>query len=144
MTKLSLTDLKLSPDVVALNPDLLKPTKEPKTEARKDIDREIKEAFARKFETIWKQLGGPALSKEAKVCMDRGWRNDYLYEPKRIIIELDGGVWNGGRHVRPQGFIDDCVKLNEATMLGYKVLRIPTGFATEHYLSKIINYLQNA
>jgi very-short-patch-repair endonuclease len=69
--------------------------------------------------------------------------HDYT-KPPRIIIELDGGVFNGGRHVRPQGFIEDCVKLNMATMHGYGVIRIPTGFATDNYLSQIIAFLQNA
>lgn len=144
MTKLTLTDLKLSPDVAALNPDLLKPAKQPKTEARKDLDKELRESFARQFETVWQRCDGPALRKEFKFCEARDWRNDYLHEPTRIIIELDGGVFNGGRHVRPQGFIEDCVKLNMATMHGYGVIRIPTGFATDNYLSQIIKFLQNA
>jgi very-short-patch-repair endonuclease len=144
MTKLNLADLKISPDVAALNPNLLKPAKEPKTEARKDLEREIRESFARQFETVWQRCNGPALRKEFKFCEVRDWRNDYLHEPTRIIIELDGGVFNGGRHVRPQGFIEDCVKLNMATMHGYGVIRIPTGFATDNYLSQIIAFLQNA
>ena len=151
MTKLTLTDLKLSPDVAALNPNLLKPAKEPKTEARKDLDREIRESFARQFEAVWQRCNGPELIKEFKLSSAvkeaiygeiKEWRNDYLHEPTRTIIELDGGIYNGGRHVRPQGFIEDCVKLNMATMCGYRLIRIPTGFATDNYLSQIIAFLK--
>lgn len=144
MTKYAnIKDLTLSDHVAALNPDLIaKP--QPKTEARKDLDKEIREAFARQFETVWRRCNGPELIKEFRFCEERDWRNDYLHAPTRIIIELDGGVYNGGRHVRPKGFIEDCVKLNAATMRGYRVLRIPTGFATDNYLSQIIEFLQNA
>lgn len=153
MTKYThIANLTLSPDVAALNPDLIaKP--QPKTEARKDLDKEIRENFARQFETVWQRCGGPELIKEFKLsgvayaveyCEIKDWRNDYLHAPTHTIIELDGGIWNNGRHVRPKGFIEDCVKLNAATMHGYRLIRIPTGFATDTYLIQIIKFLQNA
>jgi len=41
----------------------------------------------------------------------------------RVALEMDGGIWKEGRHVRPQGFLDDMEKLNEATILGWRVIR---------------------
>jgi very-short-patch-repair endonuclease len=136
--------LQLSDDVKALNPQLgQKPAKEPKTDARKQVEREIRENFARQFESVWNRLGGPTLIKEFKFCAERDWQNDYLHEASKTIIELDGGVWTGGRHVRPQGFINDCIKLNVASLADYRVIRIPTGFATDNYLGQIIEYIQS-
>lgn len=138
-----LANIEKPDQILALNPELAqKPAKEPKTEARKDLEREIREAFARQFETIWQRCGGPELRKEFRFCETREWRNDYLHEATRTIIELDGGIYSGGRHVRPQGFIEDCVKLNTATMLDYRLIRIPTGMATDNYLSEIIAFLK--
>lgn len=53
----------------------------------------------------------------------RRWKFDFaLVEPK-IAIEVEGGVWTRGRHVRPQGFIDDCEKYNAAVKRGWRVMR---------------------
>ena len=136
--------VEVSQDVYNLSKHLLDEQPGEKTEARKDLDAEVRNNFARTFEAIWQMLDGPPLEKEFKFHDKRKWRNDYLHRPTRTIIELDGGVYNGGRHVRPKGFIDDCVKLNEATMLGYFLIRIPTGFATEHYIGRIIDHLRTA
>ncbi len=141
MTKLTLADLKLSPDVAALNPDLLKPTKQPKTEARKDLEKELRESFARQFEAVWKRCNGPELIEEFKFCEARQWRADYKTANGQWLIELDGGVYSNGRHNRSSGYIEDCIKLNTAALLGYRVLRIPTGCATDNYISEIIKNL---
>lgn len=55
----------------------------------------------------------------------RRWRADYCWVEARILLEIDGGIWIKGRHVNPQGFLDDCEKLNNATLLGFRVLRYP-------------------
>jgi len=59
--------------------------------------------------------------REVKFHPTRKWRFDFVVEGD-IAIEIDGGVW-GGRHTRGGGFIKDMEKLNNATLLGYRVLR---------------------
>ena len=62
----------------------------------------------------------------------RRWRLDYLLtswkhkSSLRIGIEIDGGVYSGGRHVRGAGFENDMRKLNTAEMQGIRVLRFST------------------
>lgn len=143
MTKIALAALPVASDHVReLNKDFFAPEKkkEDKTEARKRLEREIKENFARSFEAIWKRNGGPVLKPEFKFCSDREWHSDYFVETHKgkFLIELEGGVWTGGRHTQGKGFINDCVKYNMAELMGYHVIRIPTGFDTDHYLSEII------
>jgi hypothetical protein len=53
----------------------------------------------------------------------RGWRLDYAWPYQMVGVEIDGGVWTGGRHTRGAGFIEDQRKLNAATLLGWRVLR---------------------
>jgi hypothetical protein len=42
------------------------------------------------------------------------------------VVEVEGGIWTQGRHTRGYGFLEDCIKYAEATLLGNTVLRFPT------------------
>lgn len=42
-------------------------------------------------------------------------------------MEIEGGVWSRGRHVRGSGFEKDCEKHNEAAALGWSVFRFTGG-----------------
>ncbi len=53
----------------------------------------------------------------------RRWRFDFADKQKKIAIEIEGGVWIQGRHNHPQGFIKDMEKYNEASKLGWRLLR---------------------
>jgi very-short-patch-repair endonuclease len=53
----------------------------------------------------------------------RRWRFDYAWPEHRIALEVEGGIWTGGRHTRGAGFLGDMVKYNEAAALGWRVLR---------------------
>jgi hypothetical protein len=72
---------------------------------------------------LCKAHGLPEPMPEFQFHPSRGWRADYCWQQQKIIVEIDGGVFTGGRHVRGQGFIEDQRKLNAATLLGYRVLR---------------------
>ena len=144
MTKYTtINEIKGSDEFIRLNPQLTqRPAKEPKTEARKRLEREIRETFARMFEAVWARNGGPVLESEFCFCGDRGWRADYRRGD--VLIELEGGVYTGGRHSRGgKAFCDDAVKYNTTAILGYTVIRIPTGFATDNYVSKIIEFIKS-
>jgi very-short-patch-repair endonuclease len=53
----------------------------------------------------------------------RRWRFDAAFPEKKIGIEIDGGVFIGGRHTRGVGFRKDCEKINAAGLLGWRVFR---------------------
>lgn len=58
--------------------------------------------------------------------LPRKWRADFRVPVRHdvpILIEIDGGGWTQGRHVRGKGFEADLEKLNAAALLGYRVLR---------------------
>jgi hypothetical protein len=40
-----------------------------------------------------------------------------------VALEVEGGVFSRGRHVRPAGFIADCEKYNAAAIAGWRVVR---------------------
>lgn len=66
---------------------------------------------------------GCELVKEYRFHPTRKWRFDYAIPALKIAVECDGGVWTGGRHVSPQGYIRDMEKINEAQAAGWIVLR---------------------
>ena len=59
---------------------------------------------------------------EHRFC-DRRWRFDFACPSLMVAIEIEGGAYTGGRHTRGTGFIGDMAKYNQATMLGWRVLR---------------------
>ena len=53
----------------------------------------------------------------------RKWRFDFAWPELMIAAECEGGIWSGGAHTRGAHFISDATKYNEATILGWRVLR---------------------
>lgn len=60
---------------------------------------------------------------EYQFANDRKWRFDFAHPVLKIAIEIEGGIWTKGRHVRGYGFLNDMEKYNRATLLGWSVLR---------------------
>ena len=61
--------------------------------------------------------------KEFKFHPVRKWRCDYAVPEYKIALEVEGGVWTGGRHTSPKGFLGDIEKYNTATLMGWRVFR---------------------
>ena len=64
--------------------------------------------------------------QEYKFHPKRKWRADFHILGKKILVEVEGGVWSGGRHTRGKGYIGDMEKYNAAVVMGYQVLRFST------------------
>ena len=57
----------------------------------------------------------------------RKFRSDFLWPEERVIVEVEGGQWTHGRHQRGGGMERDATKYNEASLMGFMVLRFTTG-----------------
>ncbi len=68
-------------------------------------------------------LGLPEPVREHRFC-DRRWRFDLAYPDRMLAIEVEGGVWSRGRHVRARGYEEDCIKYSQAAILGWRVIRV--------------------
>lgn len=64
--------------------------------------------------------------QEYKFHPTRKWRADFLITGTKILVEVEGGIWSGGRHTRGKGYVGDMEKYNEAAMMGFTVLRFST------------------
>jgi hypothetical protein len=82
----------------------------------------------RAFDTRFKQIApdAPDAIPEYRFTTMRKYRFDRAWPEQRVAVELEGGVWSNGRHVRPEGFEKDCAKYNTATALGWRVFRYTT------------------
>lgn len=93
------------------------------------------------FETTLKLLNFPAWEREyrfaAMLCGGVGdgvrerlevanlkdWRIDFAWPVTLIGVELEGGTWSNGGHVRGAGYADNCRKYNTAELNGWHILR---------------------
>ena len=64
--------------------------------------------------------------REFKFHPKRKWRADFHLVEKMILVEVEGGIWSGGRHTRGKGYLGDMEKYNAATVMGYRVIRFST------------------
>ncbi len=74
------------------------------------------------------QLAGlPKPQREFIFHKRRKWRFDLAWPDLLIAVEVEGGIWTNGRHVRGEGYESDCEKYNEAQLMGWMVLRFTPG-----------------
>lgn len=86
--------------------------------------------------------------QEYKFHPDRKWRFDFAIDPEgyKIAIEIEGGTWNNGAHVRGKGYADNCEKYNQAQILGWKVFRYTSDMLAKNPEQMIIDvkeYIKN-
>lgn len=68
---------------------------------------------------------------EIQFSPPRKWRFDFVVwldqdddTASGIALEVEGGIWTGGRHTRGAGFKKDMEKYNRAACLGWRILRV--------------------
>lgn len=73
----------------------------------------------------------------------RRWRFDVAWVDEKIAIDIQGGTWVQGGHSRGKGHENDCEKLCEAVVLGWRFIlvtykQISTGYAFS-CIQKLLN-----
>lgn len=90
------------------------------------------------FTQLCRKVGLPEPVKEHRFHPTRKWRLDYAWPKHMLALEVEGGVWTGGRHTRGAGFLGDISKYNEATAMGWRILRTtPNGLLTTETINLI-------
>lgn len=69
-------------------------------------------------------VGLPTPQTEVVFARPRRFRADLLWTTPMLIVEVDGGTWAGGRHTTGAGYERDCVKQAEATVRGYRYMKV--------------------
>lgn len=68
----------------------------------------------------------PAPTLEYRFDSTRRWRFDFAWPDALIAVEVEGGLFSGGRHTRGAGYQADLDKYNAATLQGWSVYRFST------------------
>lgn len=61
----------------------------------------------------------------------RKWRFDFAWPDHKFAVEIEGGLFKGGRHQSLSGFLGDCEKYEVALRLGWTVYRVPGPWVKE-------------
>ena len=133
--------MPVSDHVYALNAASLPPDATPRAESD-EMGVSGASTLERRFVSIWRVFGGPELETEYKFHPTRKWRLDFYHAPTQTGIEIEGGTWSGGRHVRGKGYANDCEKYNAAAMQGIRVLRLTSEHVNHDYVRGIIRWLE--
>jgi very-short-patch-repair endonuclease len=73
------------------------------------------------YSKIYEQLLGGEWWAEWPFHPTRKWRFDYACPELKIAIEVDGGVFTGGRHSGGVGQVKDMEKMNHAASMQWLV-----------------------
>ena len=57
----------------------------------------------RQFINLWQMLNGPELEREYRFEPMRRWRADFAHLASRTLLEVEGGLYQQGRHQRLHG-----------------------------------------
>jgi very-short-patch-repair endonuclease len=78
------------------------------------------------FESQLRTNGLTDFVKEFKAIPGRKFRFDFAFLKKKLLIEIQGGIWVRGKHGRGSGIYRDHEKLNLAAKHGWYVLQFDT------------------
>ena len=84
--------------------------------------------------SFWKAYGLPEPVPEHKFHPVRKWRFDFAWIQQKVAVEIEGGIWTHGAHVRALHYISDMEKYNEAAKLGWRVFR----FTPQQYKKGVV------
>jgi very-short-patch-repair endonuclease len=96
----------------------------------------------KRFESLWSAAEGPVLEREYRFHPVRRWRADFAHLPSRTLIEVEGGIYVLGRHNRPAGFAADLEKYLEASLDGWRVVRLGPNELTADHIARLIRLVR--
>jgi hypothetical protein len=65
----------------------------------------------------------------------RRWRLDFAWPDLQIAVEVQGGIWTGGRHATGRGLLADYDKLSTAAVMGWCVILVtPSQIRSKQWL----------
>lgn len=73
------------------------------------------------FDALCGFAGLPVPVAEYRFHPTRKWRFDWAWPEQRVALEVQGGIFSSGRHVRGAALLKEYEKLNTAARLGWRV-----------------------
>jgi very-short-patch-repair endonuclease len=118
--------------------DLDQPIVKPKKKSLPNLGSQLEQ----EFDFQLRAAKCPAFVREHRFMLpDRQYRFDFCWKEFWLAVELDGGTWLDGGHNRGKQIESDCVKLAEAILRGWVVLRFTTDMVKD---GRALNYTKAA
>lgn len=93
--------------------------RKPRRTASRHIDGETA------FRLLWHaEATDTPLVREYRFHPTRRWRFDFAHPSTHVAVEIEGGIWIQGRHLRARGYEADCEKYSTAALHGWLVVRL--------------------
>jgi len=114
-------------------------------EFRVEYVREVENTmkYDKDIVVAWFAEHGLSATPEYKFHPTRKWRFDFCFA-NRVALEVQGGLFSGGRHSRGASLLKEHEKLNNAACMGYRVLYcIPQNLCMQETVDMIrgaVNY----
>jgi len=96
------------------------------------------------FLFLWRVAQGPPLEREVQFHPTRKWRADLGHLDSRMLIEIEGGIFQrgAGRHNRGAGYAKDAEKYLEAVLAGWTVIRLTEKQLEIDFIERIVALLR--
>ncbi len=94
------------------------------------------------FLQCWRAIKGREPVPQLKFHPTRKWRLDFAFPTARVAVEIHGGTWKKGRHTSGVGFRGDRLKMNAATLMGWRVYELTPDMIQPLYLEEIRDAMQ--
>jgi hypothetical protein len=78
--------------------------------------------YNEKIVTQWFATFGIPVVPEFVFAAPRKWRFDFAIPASKVALEVQGGLFSGGRHTRGAALLKEHEKLNRAACLGWRIL----------------------
>lgn len=75
---------------------------------------------------------------ELRLIPGRKFQCDLVWQSARLVVEVNGGAFIGGRHSRGMGQIKDWEKLNLLTLAGWRILQVSPKGVTDGTLQRLL------
>lgn len=92
---------------------------------------------------FWREYKVPKPLLEYTFHPTRKWRFDFAFPQHGLAIEVQGGLFLGGRHNRGAAMVKEMEKFNEAVCRGWRILQCqPKDLCTLDFVITIQRALQ--
>jgi len=108
-----------------------------KVSSESEAEAQLAQAFTDAGLTGWVQ--------QYRYVKGRKHRADFAFPEQRLIVEVDGGVYNRKAHGSISGILRDMERSNLAAVNGYRVMRYtPSVIKSKKQLEKLIEQVKEA
>lgn len=88
------------------------------------MNKELEERRVQNFLNLLDVSDLPRPVRELKFHSVKGWKFDFAWPDLMIALEVEGGIFIGGRHSGGVGMLQDFSKYNEAAIAGWRIVKV--------------------